>query len=477
MSQLDDRARSAVDALFAQLDDTVDARPPERHRGRAVVVALCAAAVVALVAGIVVLRDRDKATTTPAGAPSVPRLIPSSLPGGFAPTGAYDSPVIGSPTTFDAAIYAGKDDQTFAGPSIAVTVFPTQSIGDTNSNTDVNGHPATVEQQDGKTQVSWVDGPSGIRVLSRGVDQDVVLAAARSITFPSSGVALTAVPAGLDLVAQANDLAAGGGLSAVGTPSHSAGYQATNDGTLEVVTFAGDDTVLTLERYFLTAGGDVIDVRGHRGYVSTSSELNGGIAVVWPEAPGVVAMAFASAIDRSALLDLVEGLRPATDAEWSALQSLVPKDSATTAVDVPADALGSLTGTYQTARYTVIVNANGEVQFAVEWDGGGLSTSASKSSAEDPATPKVGVFGFDQKFGVVYGKAPTSVDRVRLVLATGDSTEGPVQPVAGQPFVLFAFGIEAADPAGVAEDATGTAIFLDAAGDEISRQPVTVTAH
>jgi hypothetical protein len=409
----------------------------------------------------------------------MPRLVPANVPDGFAATGAFDLPQTGSGVTADVAIYARADDQAFAGPSIGVIALPPGVTDVPNGDVEVNGHPASLSDEGGARVLAWIDGDSAFRLQGRQVGDSDLLAAAESVRRASGGVEIGSPPAGLVRVAQVQQLSAGGGLSALGSPAHAVGYQASDGRTIEFITIAGGDDVFALERYFLIPGGDRVEVRGHEGFAGTTSNVGNGTAIIWQETNDAIGIATATGVDRDTLLDVADGLRPATDDEWGALLAKVASGSAATTGAMPTpppDALGSFSSTYQSAKYTVYVNPNGELQFTVQWDGGGLSL-ATGNSTEDAATPNAGVFGFDQRFGVFYGKAPTSVDRVRLELPTGDSTEGSLQPVAGQSFGLFAIGLEVVDPSAVAEDAKGTAIFLDAAGNELSRQSVTVTAH
>jgi hypothetical protein len=87
-------------------------------------------------------------------------------------------------------------------------------------------------------------------------------------------------------------------------------------------------------------------------------------------------------------------------------------------------------------------------------------------AALDSPFPGMIVFK-NQRFGVVYGRAPNAATRVRVTLDSGDSFEGPVEPIAGQPCGIYAFGVEFQHP----EPApNATALYLTPDGAKVAQQ-------
>jgi hypothetical protein len=78
----------------------------------------------------------------------------------------------------------------------------------------------------------------------------------------------------------------------------------------------------------------------------------------------------------------------------------------------------------------------------------------------------------DNRYGIAYGRVPSTVARIRFVLDSGDTSETTPNQLTGESYSLFDATIEVAG-ANLAEGATGAVVLLDRAGNEIGRLPVT----
>ena len=144
----------------------------------------------------------------------------------------------------------------------------------------------------------------------------------------------------------------------------------------------------------------------------------------------------------------------------------------------PAGTVAEQSGAIGGSDYVAWVQPDGTYGIVLTIDGSaiGVGHIATSGLAIDAADAQY--TAFKDTFGVLYGKAPISVAKVRLELDTGESAEGSVQSVPGQPFVLFAFGVMTLNRAGMVNGAPATAVFLDAAGAEVTRvEVVTGVVH
>jgi len=483
-AQLDQRARRASDSLLAQIDDAnhADWCPPNPHRrGPLAAAVVIVAALVATIA-FVQYPGNDKADVTAAGGP-VPRLVASTLPDKWTPSGAFDLPsteVMTGGITAEVVLYADPaDDALDRSLAAGVARGPGLSLPTGGEQVDVNGRVASIDDRSGALRIMWMDSPGAeVSVSAHGIDRETLLAIARSVVLRANGVEVTAPPADLTSRVRERNLAVAGEVGVV--PADAKGNlvaYGTSDGSssLTTVLFSGDSDLLLLERYFQSAAGERQTIRGKTGWVAPTPGQPTGVSVIWEESPGILGLANARGLDQDETLRLIEGLAPATDATWDALvdkgsQSLSDAtSSATTSVSAGS---ASASHSYRDANFTVSLAQNGRPALALSSSTANFdtaSTAASEAATSPTGVPDVRLVAFDHAHGVVYGKAPSLVTHVRITLDTGEVAEADVDQFPPLHVVLFAFGVESAGASGLENGAGGEVMFLDAHDVAIGR--------
>ena len=90
------------------------------------------------------------------------------------------------------------------------------------------------------------------------------------------------------------------------------------DPSYYLVTVKGDAADIAVARW-ITHADTPTRIRGHVGWAGAQPDDPTVRAIVWQEAPGVVAVALGTGVDQRVMQDTVAGLHPATDREWHAL--------------------------------------------------------------------------------------------------------------------------------------------------------------
>jgi hypothetical protein len=342
---LDTRMRTARDSLRRASQDLAPARPtsPPRSLRPVGVVAAAFLAVALVVGGIVVRPDHDEGLSTVVAPTSTPpRLVPADVPEGVPDLLAFDLPLPrpGAPLLgpgfgpASIAIYGDPQaDDPFATADLVVAVTaqdPTAGLGDADKVT-VRGRTGTVIDVGGPARfISWEEEPGTfVLVGSHALDRKQLLTAADALVVKGGratlGSVAASVPGPLDEIGEIADYP----LSALvlGTmpmgrnsaPGHMVGNENDDyDHAFFVETAVGGPPDLAVIRW-ITHAGTPTRVRGHDGWAGVDPANAKQRALVWQEAPGVIAVAVGTGLDRRELLDTVDGLHPATDQEWQAL--------------------------------------------------------------------------------------------------------------------------------------------------------------
>jgi hypothetical protein len=156
----------------------------------------------------------------------------------------------------------------------------------------------------------------------------------------------------------------------------------------------------------------------------------------------------------------------------SAAASSASTFSSTAAIAAPIGARATKQGTIGEATYLTWIDAVGNPGITIASPSATV-TGASKSTLEVPLDNPIARFAvIDNRYGIAYGRVPSTVARIRFVLDSGDTSETTPNQLTGESYSLFDATIEVAG-ANLAEGATGAVVLLDRAGNEIGRLPVT----
>jgi len=489
--QLDERARSASDALVQSVavDESLSGTPVRSRRTRAVAIAV---AVVLIAVGAVAVVNRKGHTTVTVGGGSgaVPRLIAPQPPAGLSATGATDLPARDSIGSSEVLLFAPNANATLATSSIAlVAVRSVENMGHRQTgdeDVDVSGHAGWIDHQGDLFQVIWpISDTIQAQVIAAGISPDDAIAAARSATITDTQVTMSAPPAGLVEIGHAGNLAYQGGIALLlrnGGRGAQVAYQSSDSTkSLFVTTFEGDDAVSAVQRFYWAPHAVRAQVRGHEGWVA--EEPNGTVAALWQEAPGVYVTVIGFGVDRTTLVATAEDLRPASDAEWNALKALAPSQGGVVSSSSssfstvgsplpPKNAIGSVDGEAGGIAYVVWLDADRNL--GVTYSGPGTSGhgSAGQDPQRDLGVPYARLQLLDDYTGLAYGRVPLFVAAVRVVFDNGNPAQGGIYTFKNQGFGLFALSFQIGAPLDPNTSLNATVIFLDSAGNELSRMPV-----
>lgn len=349
-TDLDARARAAAAGLRrAATELELPAPRPRPRRRRAVrpkawpAVGVAGAAVAVLIAAVLAVAARsgdDAGRPATSMATGMPVLIPDPTPDGFEPTGATELPRAATDRgpehlTVMAFGHADAADPA-ASPDLGISILRAEGIvpGDFGRQVTVRGGPAWVSTDNaGRTALSWEEAPGVLALVDSGtLSEGDLVAVAEGLTFNAdhTEVEVPDLPSGLTLLGTMTDAGLTGALAPSvlpdATTGHMVGYQDPADGRALIVATlridAGEAAVLhrTLGRPL----GDV-EVRGHAGRLMVQdADASGGAVLhtlIWEEAPGTY-VTVAGNLDEADLLAVAEGLRPASEQEWTDLEAL-----------------------------------------------------------------------------------------------------------------------------------------------------------
>ena len=136
-----------------------------------------------------------------------------------------------------------------------------------------------------------------------------------------------------------------------------------------------------------------------------------------------------------------------------------------------AEASGAIAGT----PFVAWIQADGVYGAVITINGSAVGFGHIATSGQSIDAMDAQFIAVDSTHAVLFGKAPTSVVKVRVLLDTSESSEGAVTPVTDQPFGLFAFGVTTFNQAGFVDNTKATATFLDAQGAEVAHLPLTTS--
>jgi hypothetical protein len=342
LDELADREQG-ISHLQIVSDNQPGAREP-RRTGMLAVVGIAAALALILGAALV-LRDRGPSDDDVSNDPAVvPRLVldPDRIPDvmATAPAFAADLPLPAdqvSPGTATVAVYGDPAaEDPIDAANLAIIVVDDETIGLDGDPVTLRGHEARLgdssqandvgiaEQTRHFRWVSWHETEDvEITLASRTLRLEELMALADGLVVDRHAVRLGALPATLSGPLEPLGTLAGmpfdGAPYAPGTaPGHVVFYG--SDGPwLSITTFDGDPRQLDVIRWMTGATQPVV-VRDTEAWFAQTAVGDGVLAftVVWQEAPGVIAVLQTDDASDD-VLGLADGLRTATDDEWSDL--------------------------------------------------------------------------------------------------------------------------------------------------------------
>jgi len=502
---LDSRLRAAGTSLRASVED-IEPRPlPSPGPGRHPLLAAAAVVLVvaAMVAAVAALRD-DGETDISTDPDEVPRLVLDESVVGIPASGAFDLPVEagtgrgGEPTevtVYDAPVGEGGVAQ------IGVLALHLPAEDGYSWEPEDDAEPVTVQGAAGHflqnklygATVAWETSPDRVTlVASRQLDRSQLLAAVEAGTVDGDRVVPGPVAPGLGAPEALGrpgmvDVATLAPMPA-GSVGHGIGYQ--SDANMNQVVFltvvaAGDDDIAALR--WMTAADTAVEVRGHGGWIGTrtfpvgeasegsSSDSGSGSAsgedvvdgevatdtqqldaveshtLIWDERPGVVAVLSATGFTADEVLGFAEeGIRVASDADWTAMV-------AAAASPTPTDAEAAVSGTDGDVTWSVYIADDGSLCAATQTSSEGTEgcTDLVRGGAElvqdDDGNPLA-----------IYGVLPEGA--VDVELSAGSSAGASTAPTEDGD-VVYAITLDDGQlPAEV--------VFVDADGNEVGRMEV-----
>lgn len=231
----------------------------------------------------------------------------------------------------------GERTETALNDDVVIFVEPTPPDGEIvgGSPVPVRGQEGTVSGDTGNIELSWTE-PSGVHltVLSHTFDREQVRVIAEGLEVDGTTVELGAMPEGVPMPPKVAELARFGG------PGYDVSYMPTDPDlagpTYQVTTRAVDEDDRVYELWLRGPRTDG-QVRGaDLGLLDEGGEV---LDLAWEPVTGQVVEVLAQGVDEAEARAFAETIRPATDAEWAALQEEVanrsPEDEAT--MELPPD--------------------------------------------------------------------------------------------------------------------------------------------
>jgi hypothetical protein len=396
-----------------------------RRRGaRRWSLAAAAVAVVAAVGGAVAVVTTDDDGQEVRGRGSLDYLVPGRLPAGLEPVRAIDIPGTTATAGFDAdiAVYGDPDadDPWAAIIGVIHLVADEELLGGPPSGGEavtVAGHDARLRESEGlgptetgpAWEVEWeVD--DGRLIVSGALTRDEVLAAAEKATTEPA-IDTSGLPGGYE------ELARGPFVDSLLFTSLFEGnldgsVEASVDGSGLAVTYAdpsdrnavrtavvvaqrpGPASAVDLLRLWFP-DTDVTTVRGRHAAIGRGRELPGSagetgvVAVQWAEPEGQLVTVVGFGVVEDVVLQVAEGLRPASPDEVAALRAEQAVAAPREFDDVPEGHVVVASGESQTGQWRIVANARrreniGSLTIDRVWGAISSTTSTTGDRVEPP---------------------------------------------------------------------------------------------
>lgn len=310
-----------------------DEQPGGRRRRRTALVA--AVVVAALTVGLLVWQPwaSDEAAAPPTTAPALSSELVIDVDGLALSRALQASDQFGTDRSQQGFLFAAPGADLETGPYLAFLVSDLvdgDTIGDEDNTIEIDGHEAVVENSGDTIEIYW-EGEPGVRygVASAGVTQTQAIAFAEAVSY-DNGVTTVDDPNAIDGMEPAGDIGTLFGMLSMmrpefpGDPDTISLEYTTQRGlivTLTTIEATGDFTalasvVLDDERSVEADGGIVVI-----GSIPDSFGNGGDVLVLITERGGRLIGITATGADDDRLLELLAGVRPATDDEWAEVLS------------------------------------------------------------------------------------------------------------------------------------------------------------
>jgi hypothetical protein len=472
---------------------------------------LAAAAVTALAA----VGGAVAVTTGDDGAPDVnsggqpDHLLPRWLPPGFAPVSVTDVPEADAALGFDAdvAVYGDPDaDDPWSSPVAVIRLVVDEGVigrPPDGEEVIVDGHDAWLREAD--PDGIWVVGDGSGWEVERQVDDGrlIVIGALDRDGVLAAAAAATAEPAidGSGLPDGYAELARGpfGGADFLMATSLFEGNldgfgDARSDGTALFVAYAdpshrdpvrpaivvghrsGPASAVDLLRLWMP-DTEATSVRGRHAVISRGDEPPGSageaglVAVRWAETDGQLVTVVGHGVDEDAVLQVAEGLRPASAGEVAGLRDAVV-DAPREFAEVPDGYVVAASGESGTGQWRVVAGSPGSLDaLTLERMQGAIGSTSSDSGDLDtsPAAPLEYLWAdFSDETAVVWGVLWVDAATVTVEAPGAEpvaldirEVEGWDHPVVAGSFPIDQFGFPPSDEVVV--------VARDADGREVAR--------
>lgn len=480
--------------------------PAARGRGGPARRGLLAAAVVAVLAavgGAVAVGTLDDGRRAVSSGGQLDLLLPGWLPAGFEPVSATDVPgAAAAGFSADIAVYGDpdSDDPWSATLSVIHLVADEELLGGPPSGGEtvtVAGHDARLRKTDGfgdgsQWEVEWqVDG--GRLIVAGALTRDEVLAAAETATTEPA-IDTSGLPGGYAELARGpigdptlfTSLSEGSVDGSVEGPGLAVTYADPSDSdavrtAVVVAQGPGPASAVDLLRLWFT-DGDVTTVRGRHAVIGRGSELPGSagetgvVAVQWAEPEGQLVSVVGFGVAEDTVLQVAEGLRPASADEVAALRGEHAPAGPREFGDVPDGHVVVASGDSPTGQWRIVADARRQANIGaltIDRVWGAIASTASTTGdrVEPPLDLQIDI---SDETIVIWG--------VLWVDAASVTVEAPgVEPIAldihevdgwNQSVVADAFP----DDHFAGSDGAVSVVARDAAGREVGRNS-TVLGH